>query len=125
MKQNNFTTKNQISNFIFETIKDEDMTSDILLTAITNELHRQIRSIVIENVLTDTISIDWKTLSKELGIADPNDIDSMIDILENEIILEMSKGHLLPDYYFTPNKPKTKPKIEETRNTQRWVYLAD
>jgi len=125
MKQNNFTTKNQISNFIFETIKDEDMTSDILLTAITNELHRQIRSIVIENVLTDTISIDWKTLSKELGIADPNDIDSMIDILENEIILEMSKGHLLPDYYFTPNKPKTKTKIEETRNTQRWVYLAD
>jgi hypothetical protein len=73
-------------------------------------------------MLTDTISIDWKTLSKELGIADPNNIDGMIAVLENEVILEMSKGHLLPDYFST-NKPKTK--IEETRNPQRWVYLAD
>jgi hypothetical protein len=115
-------TKNQISKFIFETIKDKDMTSDILLTAITNEVHRQIRNAIIQNMLTDTISIDWKTLSKELGIADPNNIDGMIAVLENEVILEMSKGHLLPDYFST-NKPKTK--IEETRNPQRWVYLAD
>lgn len=113
----------KISQAIFEIIKNEDLLGNDLMTIFEEEVRRQIRNTIIQNALTNTVQIDWKNLSRELKIDDPNDTDEMIAILENEIISEMCKGHLLTDYMFSD---KSKIGIKEDNNTsKKWMYLAE
>lgn len=114
----------KISQAIFEIIKNDELLGIYISDAIETEIRKQIKIKIIQGVLTNSTPIDWKTLSEELKCVNINDIDEMMDILENEIISEMCKGHMLSDYIYLG---KSEVGIEEKNQNSKknWQYLVD